>query len=50
MDKLTKKELVLKTELSKLVEEFGYWSKEVYDFNNKLDYHTCKKLNLNINK
>lgn len=50
MEKLTKKEQVAKTELEKLIKEFGYWSQEVYNFNNTLDHYTCKKINLNINK
>ena len=39
-----------KIELKKLIAKFGYWSKEVKDFNESLDSNVLLKINLNIKK
>ena len=40
---------VLKSDLKKLILKFGYWSKEVKNFNDNLEYKTMVEINLNIN-
>lgn len=32
-------------ELVNLIKVHGYWSKEVYEYNAKFEYHAMKKLN-----
>ncbi len=42
LKRVTKKHV---EELKQLILNHGYWSKEVYDFNNKFEHHSMKKLN-----
>lgn len=40
----------LKNELQNLINTYGYWSKEVLEFNTKLSYDTMCKLNNIVTK
>ena len=42
------KQLII--ELQALVNTFGYWSKEVQDFNSSLDFSTMNKINQSIKR
>lgn len=43
--KLNKKLTQKLNELQKIVEKFGYWSKEVENFNSTLDFDSMLKVN-----
>lgn len=47
---LNKKQLKAYEQLKQLIAEYGYWSKEVFDFNNSLEYTTMTKINDNIQR
>jgi hypothetical protein len=40
----------LQIKLQELINTYGYWSKEVYDFNNSLPYYKMHKLNNSVTK
>ena len=42
---MTKKQIKLAQELSEIIKTFGYWSKEVLDFNSSLNYYEVSIIN-----
>ena len=40
----------LTTQLQNLIDTFGYWSNEVFEFNNSLDFDTMNKINSKVKR
>lgn len=47
---LNKKQYKAYEQLKELIAQYGYWSKEVKEFNGTLDYITMSKINDNIQR